>query len=248
MCSTSYRIYVIYEYPVVTLAEETECNIQVHLHETSFEVQSSIEEHGVRPIERLDKLGVLSPDTQCVHMTELNEADMEIIQNTGSHVIHCPESNMKLASGFCPVAELTRRNINVALGTDSAASNDDLDLLGELKSAALLGKVVAKDPTALDGHTALRMATINGAKALGLEKSIGSLEINKQADLCAISISELDAHPLYNPVSSLIYTNSGPRVSDVWVKGQPIMSGHNLTTLDETELKACAEGWGAKIK
>jgi len=233
---------------VAMLAEETDTNIQVHLHETQFEVDSSVQEHGMRPIERLNKLGILTPRTQCVHMTALNDNDIQIIKDSGSHVVHCPESNMKLASGFCPVDKMMKAGINVALGTDSAASNDDLDLLGELKSAALLGKVVAGDPTALSGHSALRMATINGARALGLDKKIGSIEIGKHADLCAVSIAELDARPLYSPVSSLIYTNSGARVKYVWVNGKVLLNNGALTTLHESELREKATQWEKKIK
>lgn len=233
---------------VATLAAETDSPIQVHLHETAFEVESSLKEHGLRPIARLNKLGILTPRTQCVHMTTLNDEDINIIKNHGSHVIHCPESNMKLASGFCPVDKLIKAGINVALGTDSAASNDDLDLLGELKSAALLGKVVAGDPTALSGHEALRIATINGAMALGLDESIGSIEVGKYADLCAVSIAELDARPLYSPVSSLIYTNSGARVKYVWVNGKCLLENGLLTTLSEKELRAKAFTWEKKIK
>jgi len=233
---------------VAMLAEETDAAIQVHLHETQFEVESSVQEHGVRPIERLNKLGILTPRTQCVHMTALNDKDIEIIKASGSHVIHCPESNMKLASGFCPVDKLMKAGINVALGTDSAASNDDLDLLGELKSAALLGKVVAGDPSALNGHSALRMVTINGAKALGMEEKIGSIEVNKLADLCAVSIDELDARPLYSPVSSLIYTNSGARVKHVWVNGKQLLSDGQLTTLHDGELRDKAASWASRIK
>jgi 5-methylthioadenosine/S-adenosylhomocysteine deaminase len=233
---------------IAMLAEETDAAIQVHLHETQFEVDSSLQEHGLRPIARLNKLGILTPRTQCVHMTALNDDDIAMIKATGSHVIHCPESNMKLASGFCPVDKLLKAGINVALGTDSAASNDDLDLLGELKTAALLGKVVAGDPTALSGHSALRMATINGARALGMEDRIGSIERNKCADLCTVSIAEIDALPLYSPVSSLIYTNSGARVKYVWVDGKPLLDNGELTTLHEAELREKAARWNARIK
>lgn len=233
---------------VATLAAETDSAIQVHLHETAFEVESSLKEHGLRPIERLQQLGILTPRTQCVHMTALNGADIETIRRNGSHVIHCPESNLKLASGFCPVDKLMKAGINVALGTDSAASNDDLDILGELKSAAQLGKAVAGDPTALGGHSALRMATLNGAKALGLEDRIGSIEVGKCADLCAVSIAELEARPLYSPVSSLIYTNSGARVKYVWVNGRCLLENGQLATLHATELLAKATEWEQKIK
>lgn len=229
------------------LAEELDSPIQLHLHETAHEVEESIKEHGVRPIERLHKLGILTPRTQCVHMTTLNSQDIEILQQTQSHVIHCPESNMKLASGFCPVSDLLNKGINVALGTDSAASNDDLDLLGELKTAALLGKAVSGNPSALDGHSCLRMATINGAKALGIDHLVGSIEAGKQADLCAININKLDAVPLYSPVSSLIYTNSGSRVEHLWVNGKTLLKEGQLTTIHENELIEKANNWREKI-
>ncbi len=233
---------------VAMLAEELDANIQIHLHETQFEVDSAMQENGARPIARLRKLGLLSPRTQCVHMTALNAEDIDSISTTGSHVIHCPESNLKLASGFCPVDTLQKAGINVALGTDGAASNDDLDLFAELRSAALLAKAVANDPTALNAHAALRMATINGARALGMEQLIGSLETGKQADITAVRIDTLCAQPLYDPPSSLVYTSSGSRVSDVWVTGKRLLNNRQLTTLDETEILAKAVQWGQAIK
>lgn len=233
---------------IAMLAEEVNAPIQIHLHETAFEVEQSLREHGMRPIQRLDKLGLLMPDTQCVHMTTLNDEDIGILVKTHSHVIHCPESNLKLASGFCPVDRLLKEGINVALGTDGAASNDDLDLLGELKTAALLAKAVSSDPTAMDAHQSLRMATINGARALGLDKQIGSLETGKQADITAVRMDMLEAQPVHSPVSSLIYTNSGSRVSDVWCAGKALLRQQKLTTLHEQEIIRKASHWGDQIR
>lgn len=233
---------------VVMLAEELDANIQIHLHETAFEVQNAIKETGVRPIERLRKLGALTPQTQCVHMTALDETDIQTISKNGCHVIHCPESNLKLASGFCPVDTLQKAGVNVAIGTDGAASNDDLDLFAELRSATLLAKAVANDPTALNAHAALRMATINGASALGMDNLIGSLEHGKQADITAVRIDTLCAQPMYDPASSLVYTSSGSRVTDVWVGGKRLLNNRQLTTLDETELLQRAMHWGEKIQ
>ncbi len=233
---------------IAMLAEELDANIQIHLHETLFEVESAVKESGCRPVERLRRLGLLSPRTQCVHMTSLNQDDIETIKVTGSHVIHCPESNLKLASGFCPVDQLQKAGINVALGTDGAASNDDLDLFAELRSATLLAKAIANDPTALNAHAAIRMATINGARALGMEQQIGSLEAGKQADITAVRIDTLCAQPLYDPPSSLVYTSSGSRVSDVWVAGKRLVNNRTLTTLDETALLTSAMNWGEKIR
>jgi 5-methylthioadenosine/S-adenosylhomocysteine deaminase len=233
---------------IVMLAEELDANIQIHLHETQFEVDSSVAEHGYRPIERLNRLGLLAPRTQCVHMTALNADDIATIRNTGSHVIHCPESNLKLASGFCPVDQLQKAGINIALGTDGAASNDDLDLFAEMRSATLLAKAVANDPTAMDAHAAVRMATINGARALNMDHLIGSLEAGKQADITAVRIDTLCAQPLYDPPSSLVYTSSGSRVSDVWIAGNRVVKDRALTTLDETALITTAMAWGEKIR
>ena len=232
---------------VVMLAEELDAHIQIHLHETAFEVDSAVKETGMRPVERMRKLGLLSPRTQCVHMTTLNADDIQTITTNGCHVIHCPESNLKLASGFCPVDTLQKAGINVALGTDGAASNDDLDLFAELRSAALLAKAVANDPTALAAHAAVRMATINGARALGMDNLIGSIEISKMADITAVRIDTLCAQPLYDPPSSLVYTSSGSRVSDVWVGGKRLLNNRQLTTLDEADLLARAMHWGEKI-
>jgi 5-methylthioadenosine/S-adenosylhomocysteine deaminase len=232
---------------VVMLAEELDANIQIHLHETAFEVESAVKETGMRPVERLRKIGLLSPRAQCVHMTAINNNDIETISTNGCHVIHCPESNLKLASGFCPVDTLQKAGVNVALGTDGAASNDDLDLFAELRSAALLAKAVANDPTALAAHAAVRMATINGARALGMENLIGSIETGKQADITAVRINTLCAQPLYDPPSSLVYTSSGSRVSDVWVGGKRLLNDRQLTTLDENDLLQRAISWGEKI-
>ncbi|MBK8288341.1 MAG: TRZ/ATZ family hydrolase [Cellvibrionales bacterium] len=232
---------------VVMLAEELDAHIQIHLHETAFEVDSAVKETGMRPVERMRKLGLLSPRTQCVHMTTLNADDIQTITTNGCHVIHCPESNLKLASGFCPVDTLQKAGINVALGTDGGASNDDLDLFAELRSAALLAKAVANDPTALAAHAAVRMATINGARALGMDNLIGSIEISKMADITAVRIDTLCAQPLYDPPSSLVYTSSGSRVSDVWVGGKRLLNNRQLTTLDEADLLARAMHWGEKI-
>lgn len=232
---------------VVMLAEELDANIQIHLHETAFEVDSAIQETGMRPVERMRKIGLLSPRTQCVHMTALDSTDIQTIQTNGCHVIHCPESNLKLASGFCPVDTLQKAGINVALGTDGAASNDDLDLFAELRSAALLAKAVANDATALAAHAAVRMATINGARALGMDNLVGSIEPGKQADIAAVRIDTLCAQPMYDPASSLVYTSSGSRVSDVWVGGKRLLNNRQLTTLDEVELLQRAIAWGKKI-
>lgn len=233
---------------VAVLAQEMDTPVHIHLHETAQEIADSIEKYGVRPSQRLMDLGLLSPLTQCVHMTQINEIDIQILQQSGAQVVHCPESNLKLASGFCPVDKLLNAGINVALGTDGAASNNDLDMLGELKTAALLAKAVSNNPAALDAHSALRMATLNGARALGIDDQVGSLEIGKQADIAAIDLGDLDVQPIYNPVSQLVYTNAGQRVSHLWVNGKCLMRERELLTLNERELHSKVRQWQEKIK
>ena len=232
---------------VAVLAQEMDAPIHIHLHETRFEVEESLKKYMKRPTQRLMDLGVLTPLTQCVHMTQVDDNDIDLLLESGAHVIHCPESNLKLASGFCPVQKLWNAGVNVAIGTDGAASNNDLNLLSELKTAALLGKAVADDAAALNAHQALRMATINGARALGMDDRIGSLEAGKAADITAIDLGELEAQPLYNPVSQLIYTSCGQRVSHVWVGGRALMLSRQLQTLNERELIGKARWWRQQI-
>lgn len=232
---------------IATLSQELDAPVHIHLHETAQEVSDSQKEHGKRPIQRLADLGLLSPLTQCVHMTQVDNSDITLLQESGSHVVHCPESNLKLASGFCPVQTLLDAGINVALGTDGAASNNDLDLLSELKTAALLAKGVSGRADALDAHAALRMATLSGAQALGLDDKTGSLEAGKAADITAIELSDLAAQPVYNPVSQLVYTNSGHRVSHVWVGGRALLLSRQLQTLNERELVGKARWWRQQI-
>ena len=228
---------------VVTTATELEKPIHLHLHETEFEVSDSIEKTGVRPMQRMENLGVLSPDLIAVHMTQLTDEEIQTLAINRVNVVHCPESNMKLASGFCPVDKLIKAGVNVALGTDGAASNNDHDMLGEMRSAAMLAKVVAKDATAVNAQTAIEMATINGAKALGLADQIGSLEIDKWADICCIDLSPLNTQPVHNPVSQIVYAANASQVSDVWVAGKHLLNQKRLTNLDEAILKAEVQNW-----
>ena len=233
---------------VAILAQEMDTPIHIHLHETAQEVEESIQQYGMRPTQRLMNLGLLSPLTQCVHMTQINDTDIAILQQSGAHVIHCPESNLKLASGFCPVDKLLKAGVNVALGTDGAASNNDLDLFSELKTATLLAKAVSGNAATLEAHAALRMATLNGAKALGIDHLVGSVEVGKHADLIAIYLGDLDLQPLYNIASQLIYTNVGHRVSHAWVKGKCLMQNRELLTINERELKSKVRSWQEKIQ
>ncbi len=232
---------------IAMLAHEMDMPIHIHLHETAQEVSDSIKQYGCRPIQRLMDLGLLSPLTQTVHMTQIDETDVNLLRISGAHVIHCPESNLKLASGFCPVDRLLKAGVNVAIGTDGAASNNDLDLFSEVKTAALLAKAVAGDATALSAHAALRMATLNGAKALGLDEQIGSLEIGKSADITAIDLGELAMQPVYNPASQLVYTHSGQAVTHVWVEGKCLLKNRELQTLNEREILGKANWWRKQI-
>ena len=243
--------YTVSDEPLRRIAElsnELQAPVQIHLHETASEVEDALEQTGLRPSERLFELGLLTPRTQCVHMTQINERDIELLQSSGAHVVHCPESNLKLASGFCPIKKLQDAGINVALGTDGAASNNDLDLLGEMRTASLLAKGVSGDASAVNGHQALAMATLNGAKALGLDKKIGSLEVGKQADITAISLDSLEATPLFNPASYLAYTQCSHMVSHVWSGGRLLLKDRQLQTLDEDQLRQKAQQWAQRLQ
>ena len=233
---------------IVTLAEELDLPVHMHVHETAAEVAQSLKDHGKRPLERLDDLGLLGPRLVAVHMTQLTEAEIAHCAERGVHVIHCPESNLKLASGFCPVARLRDAGINVALGTDGAASNNDLDMLGEMHTAALLGKGVAGDASALPAHAVLRMATLDGARALGLDEETGSLVPGKSADLTAVRLDDIETTPVYHPLSQLVYAAGREQVTDVWVAGRQLLREGELTTLDRGELLDRAEAWRGKLQ
>ena len=229
------------------IADELDAAIHMHVHETAFEVQQALEHNSERPVARLARLGLLGPRFQAVHMTQISDDDLAMLVESNSSVVHCPESNLKLASGFCPVERLWQAGVNVAIGTDGAASNNDLDLLGETRTAALLAKAVAGSATALDAHRALRMATLNGARALGLESDVGSIEVGKAADLVAFDLSGLAQQPVYDPVSQLIYASSRECVKHVWVAGKHLLDDRRLTRLDEQQLCATAKIWGERI-
>lgn len=233
---------------IATLAEELQAPVHIHLHETAGEVAEAVAASGLRPLERLNQLGLLSPLTQCVHMTQLNDDDIATVAASGASVVHCPESNLKLASGLCPVQSLLDNDITVALGTDGAASNNDLDLFGEMRTAALLGKLAANDAAAVDAHSALHMATLGGAKALGLDKCIGSLEAGKAADMIAVKLNEVESAPLYKLASQLVYSASGHRVTHSWVNGKALMRDRQLLTLSQADILARAMQWQQKLQ
>ncbi|QLF92504.1 TRZ/ATZ family hydrolase [Pseudomonas sp. ABC1] len=229
------------------LSAEMDAGIQMHVHETAKEVHDAEKAHGERPLARLARMQLLGPRFQAVHMVHIKDEDLELLVEHNCSVIHCPESNLKLASGFCPVERLWEAGVNVALGTDGAASNNDLDMLGETRTAALLAKAVAGSASALNAHQALRMSTLNGARALGLDEQIGSLEIGKFADLVAFDMSSLAQQPLYDPVSQLIYASTRDCVKHVWVAGRQLVDNRQLLRMDEQRIIATARQWADKI-
>jgi len=230
-----------------TLADELDLPIHMHIHETAHEVDEAVEKTGKRPLQRLAELGLISPNLVAVHMTQLEADEIAQLAAASSHVVHCPESNLKLASGFCPVKQLLDAGINVALGTDSAASNNDLDMFGEMKTAALLAKGVSGDATAVPAHQALTMATINGAKALGISDKTGSLSVGKYADLIAVDFSSIEASPVYDPISHLVYCCGREQVSDAWVAGKHVMKNRTITTLETDRIIQATNEFSAKL-
>jgi 5-methylthioadenosine/S-adenosylhomocysteine deaminase len=229
------------------LADELDIPVHMHVHETAHEVQEAVTATGQRPLARLQALDLLSPSLLAVHMTQLENDEIQALADAGARVVHCPESNLKLASGFCPVQQLDQAGVIVALGTDGAASNNDLDMLGEMRTAALLAKAVAGDASALPAHRVLRMATLHGAMALGRGTEIGSLEAGKWADITAVRLDALETQPLYDPVSQLIYAAGRHQVSDVWVAGRQLLRERVLTTLDEAAILRNVRAWQRDI-
>ena len=229
------------------LAERADCIVHLHLHETRDEVDRAVAETGIRPLERIRRLGLFGPRLAAVHMTELTDEEIGLCAEAGVHVVHCPESNLKLASGFCPVAKLLDAGVNVALGTDGAASNNDLDMFGEMRTAALLAKGVAGNPTVVSAVKALEMATINGARALGLDDRIGSIEPGKAADLVAVDLSGVETQPIYEVISHLVYATNRHQVSDVWLDGRRLLRDGELQGIDSAAIVAAAEDWKRRI-
>ncbi|MEE4659310.1 MAG: TRZ/ATZ family hydrolase [Halieaceae bacterium] len=228
---------------VAMLANELDLPVHIHLHETAGEVSDSLAQYGQRPLARLAELGLIGPRTQCVHMTALDDDDIALLAETGAHVVHCPESNMKLASGRCPVQALQEAGVNVALGTDSAASNNDLSMPGEMRSAALLAKLGQGDAASLPAEAVLEMATINGAQAMGIHADTGSLEVGKWADLIAVDFQRPETQPLYNPVSQFVYAADASQVTHSWVAGRMLLCDRELTTLSMESILRQAGQW-----
>jgi 5-methylthioadenosine/S-adenosylhomocysteine deaminase len=229
------------------LSDQLDIPVHCHVHETAHEVAESQQKHGQRPLARLDRLGLVNDRLIAVHMTQLTEAEIALCAARGVSIAHCPESNLKLASGFCPAAALQRAGANLAIGTDGAASNNDLDMFGEMRTAALLAKAVADDAAALDAANALHAATLGGARALGFGDRIGSIEPGKQADLVCVDLGVLETQPLHHVISQLVYACGRHQVSDVWVAGQPRLRERALVDMDEAALVANARQWRERI-
>jgi 5-methylthioadenosine/S-adenosylhomocysteine deaminase len=230
-----------------SLSTQFDVPIHMHLMETQWDARHSSQVYGLSPLQRLKKLNLLNPKLIAVHMTQLTQEDIRQVAAAGLQIIHCPQSNLKLASGLCPIAELRSAAVNIAIGTDGAASNNNLDLLSEAQTAALLAKGSSGDPSAVDAFAALEMITINGAIALGMENQLGSIEVGKQADLAALDLHAPETQPMHNVISQLIYAASSRQFSDVWVAGNRLLNKGRLTSLDLSEVLSAAEKWRQKL-
>ncbi|WP_369975777.1 TRZ/ATZ family hydrolase [Xanthomonas bundabergensis] len=230
------------------LSDQLDVPVHLHTHETAQEIADSLKQYGQRPLARLDRLGLVNDRLIAVHMTQLTDAEIHLCAERGVSVVHCPESNLKLASGFCPACALQRAGVNLAIGTDGCASNNDLDMFSENRTAAILAKAVANDATALDAASTLRAATLGGARALGFGEKIGSIEVGKQADLICVDLSALETQPLHNVLSQLVYAAGRQQVSDVWIAGQRKLEQRMLVDMDADALVANARQWRERIR
>ena len=231
-----------------TYSEELNINIHTHLHETQWEIEASIDKYGITPVQRLNNLGIIGPSLTAAHCVYLNDQDMGILAKNKVSIVHNPSSNMKLGSGIADVAKMLKQNLSVSLGTDSSASNNRLDIMEEMRLAALLIKGSTKSPESIPANEAIKMATINGAKALGLGSITGSIEKNKKADLVAIDLSAIENQPIYNPISTLVYSSSRSDVSYVWIDGKIKLKEKSLVNIDEERIIQLAKKWQRKLK
>ena len=231
-----------------TYSEELSINIHTHLHETQWEIEDSIDTYGITPVQRLNNLGIIGPSLVAAHCVYLNDQDMTTLAKNKVSIVHNPSSNMKLGSGIADVAKMLKQNLNVSLGTDSSASNNRLDIMEEMRLASLLIKGTTKIPESIPAKEAIKMATINGAKSLGLDSVIGSIEKNKKADLVAIDLSKIENQPIYNPLSTLVYSSSRSDVSYVWINGKIKLKDKKLINIDEDRIIQLAKKWQRKLK
>lgn len=233
---------------ISTLANELDIPIHIHVHENVQEVEESVANTGMRPLERLEQLGLVSQLLQCVHATQLNDEEIELLANAAVSIIHCPSSNANLSSGLCRTQDILDAGINLCLGTDGAASNNELNMINEMRQSALQGKISADNAAATSAWDVMTMATVNGAKAMGMEESLGTLEAGKLADCVAIDLDYLNSQPVYDPVSTLVYSVQSQQVSHVWVDGKLNVENGKLLSLDPAELIAKASDWADKIR
>jgi 5-methylthioadenosine/S-adenosylhomocysteine deaminase len=229
------------------LADELELPVAVHLHESRWEIEQSLAKFGARPLARLAALGLANPLLIAVHMTQVEPADVDTLAEANATVVHCPESNLKLGNGVCPLAGLLGRGVRVALGTDGAASNNDLDLLAEARTAGLLSSGVSATPGAVIATDLLRMATLEGARALGLGDTIGSLLPGKAADLCCVDLRHARSWPVSDVAAALVYSAGSHQVTDAWVAGRQLLAEGALRYVDEHGVLERAEAWRARI-
>ena len=229
------------------LSDQLDLVVHCHIHETAHENTEAMKQHGSRQLARLDRLGLVNDRLMAVHMTDLTDAEIALCAERGVSVAHCPESNLKLASGFCPTHRLHQAGVNLALGTDGCASNNDLDMFGEMRTAALLAKGVSGDASALDAATTLRMATLGGARAMGLGDRTGSIEPGKLADLTCVDMDPLETQPMYHAISQLVYATGRHQVSDVWIGGVRKLDAGALVDMDVPAIRAKTRQWRERI-
>ncbi len=233
---------------IITYAEQLSLSIHTHLHETLDEISQSEAQYGLRPLQRLAEFGLLGPNLVAAHCVHLLPHEIDLLAEYGCHVAHCPNSNLKLASGIAPLTQLLAKGVNVGLGTDGVASNNRLDIFAEMRLSALLAKGVSGDATVVPAHQALAMATINAAKALGLEHKIGSIEVGKLADLAAVKLSDIATAPYYDPISHLVYACGREHVTHTWVAGELRYSNGVYANIEPNELKEIINTWQPKLK
>ena len=230
------------------LADQLDVPVQIHLHETAAEIAASLKQTGKRPLERLDELGLVNASLLAVHAVHMTDTEVARIAESGVNIAHCPRSNLKLASGIAPITRYRSAGINVAIGTDGAASNNVLDVLSEIRLAALLAKASSDDAAAVSAAEALRMGTLDGAKALGLAHAIGSIEAGKWADLTCVNLVTLNSQPMYDVVSQLVYTANASQVTDVWVAGKHQLDNGKLAHINTDKLSERSNEWRDRIR
>jgi 5-methylthioadenosine/S-adenosylhomocysteine deaminase len=233
---------------IITYAEQLSLGIHTHLHETRDEINQSEAQFGIRPLQRMANLGLLGPNLVAAHCVHLLDSEIELLSEHGSHIAHCPTSNLKLGSGIAPIKKLLANGVNIGLGTDSVASNNRLDMFSEMRLCALLAKGSSEDATVVPAHQALEMATINAAKALGMEESVGSIAVGKLADLTAVKLSDFQSLPYYDPVAHLVYSASRDQVTHTWVAGELQYSHGTFANIASSELKDIIHLWQAKLR